>query len=376
MKFTLRPADPRAVFGRLHAFLLGAAVLAVAAAGPPQQAAVPSYPDHTRLLVIRDDQGNERPVQTAADWQIRRGHILAHLQEVMGPLPGKEKRCALDVKVLETHQERGYVRAKLTFASEPGDRVPAWLLVPDQKPGSSVRRPAVLCLHPTIAIGKDEPAGLGGDPDKDYARELAERGYVTIAPDYPNFGEYHRDVHAMGYASASMKAIWNNIRAIDLLAARDDVDPDRLGAIGHSLGGHNAIFTALFDSRIRAVVSSCGFNAFPDYYRGDIAGWSHKGYMPRLRERYGLDLKRVPFDFPELIAALAPRAFFTNSPLHDANFEVAGVRVCLDAARPVYALLGKPDHLEAVHPDAGHSFPLSARAPAYAFLDRFLMRKP
>ena len=168
---------------------------------------------------------------------------------------------------------------------------------------------------------------------------------ATIVPDYPNFGEYQGDVYAMGYASASMKAIWNNIRAVDVLTERPDVDAGRIGVIGHSLGGHNAIFTALFEPRIRAIVSSCGFNAFPDYFRGDIAGWSHSGYMPRLRTRYGLDLHKVPFDFPELIGALAPRAFFTNSPLHDTNFAVEGVRVCLAAARPIYALLGEPDQL-------------------------------
>ena len=105
------------------------------------------------------------------------------------------------------------------------------------------------------------------------------------------------------------------------------------------------------------MVSSCGFNAFPFYYKGNIAGWSHQGYMPRLRARYGLDLKKVPFDFPELIAALAPRAFFTSSPLHDANFEVEGVRACIDAARPVYELLGAADRLVAIYPDAEHSFP-------------------
>jgi dienelactone hydrolase len=326
--------------------------------------------------VVRDQEGKERPVKTAADWEIRRGHILAHLQEVMGPLPGKERRCPLEVKVLETHRERGLVRTKLTFASEPGDRVPAWLLVPDPQPASKNRRPAMLCLHQTVAIGKNEPAGLGSNPDLAYARELAERGYVAIAPDYPRFGEYQCDVYAMGYASASMKAIWNNIRAIDLLSERADVDADRIGAIGHSLGGHNAIFTALFEPRIQAVVSSSGFNAFPHYFKGDIAGWSHKGYMPRLRDRYGLDLRRVPFDFPELIAALAPRALFTNSPLHDSNFAVEGVRVCLDSARPVYSLLGAPDDLQAVHPDAAHSFPAPARQSAYAFLDRFLKRSP
>jgi hypothetical protein len=113
----------------------------------------------------------------------------------------------------------------------------------------------------------------------------------------------------------------------------------------------------------------------PRLLPGDIAGWSHRGYMPRLRGQYGLDLHKVPFDFPELFGALAPRAFFTNSPLHDANFAIEGVRVCLAAVRPVYALLGEPDHVQGVFPDAGHAFPPSSRQAAYAFLDRALSPK-
>ena len=120
------------------------------------------------------------------------------------------------------------------------------------------------------------------------------------------------------------------------------------------------------------MVSSCGFNAFPLYYKGNIAGWSHKGYMPRLRELISSTCQKVPFDFPELIGALAPRAFFTNSPLHDANFEVEGVRVAIAAARPVYELLGVPDRLTAVYPDAQHTFPQAVREQAYEFLDRQL----
>ena len=92
--------------------------------------------------------------------------------------------------------------------------------------------------------------------------------------------------------------------------------------------------------------------------------------------RYGLDLKKVPFDFPELIAALAPRAFFTSSPLHDANFEVEGVRACITAARPVYAARAVADRLVAIYPDAEHSFPKAARLDAYRFLDRFLAAPP
>ncbi|MDR3634860.1 MAG: dienelactone hydrolase family protein [Isosphaeraceae bacterium] len=339
-----------------------------AAAGPPE---APRYPDHTRLLVVRDEAGREQPVRSPGEWQVRRAHILAHLQEVMGPLPGGERRVPLDVKTHGSFDEPRYVRWRVSFASEPGDRVPAWLLVPKGETAGG-KRPAMLCLHQTVSIGKDEPAGLGGKPNLHYAKELAERGYVALAPDYPTFGDYKVDPYALGYASASMKGIWNNLRAVDALAERPDVDLDHVGVIGHSLGGHNAIFTALFDGRLKAVVSSCGFNSFADYYKGNIAGWSHKGYMPRLKEICQLDLAKVPFDFPELIGALAPRGFFTNSPLHDANFEVAGVRTCIASAEPVYRLLGTTDRLKAIYPDAEHDFPPDARQQAYEFLDSLL----
>ncbi len=373
--------DWRAVVAVLGMLGMLAATNPITAAAQDQNAEqspgprAPLYPDHTKLLVVRDGEGHEHPVQNAGDWDVRRAHILAHFEEVAGKLPGGERRVPPDVRVIETRRAPRLVLTKITFASEPGDRVPAWILVPDStRPGApKTRRPAVLCLHQTIPIGKDEPAGLGGNPDLHYAAELAHRGYVAIAPDYPGFGEYRIDVYKLGYASATMKAIWNNRRAVDVLVGRDDVDPDRIGAIGHSLGGHNAIFTALYEPRIRAVVSSCGFNAFPHYYHGNIAGWSHRGYMPRLREHYALDLARVPFDFPELIGALAPRAFFTNSPLHDDNFDVAGVRAAIDAARPVYQLLGAgQERLVAVHPDARHSFPAEVRPRAYEFLDHNL----
>ena len=367
-----KPSPPRSLAGLLAwlACILPMTLAQDVAAPASRQA--PGYPDHDRLMVVRDGQGRERAVETLADWNVRRDHTLAHFQEVAGTLPGGERRVPLDTQVTSTTKEAGFIRKKISFATEPGDRVPAWLLIPDQPRQPAGKFPAVLCLHQTIAIGKDEPAGLGQNLELAYARELAEKGFVTLAPDYPNFGEYKLNVYDLGYASATMKAIWNNLRAVDLLCSLDEVDRARIGVIGHSLGGHNAIFTAVFDGRIRAVVSSCGFNAFPFYYKGNIAGWSHRGYMPRLRDRYGLDLKKVPFDFPELIGALAPRAFFTSSPLRDANFEVEGVRACIAAARPVYERQGAVDRLVAIYPQAEHSFPRAARLEAYRFLDRIL----
>ena len=195
---------------------------------------------------------------------------------------------------------------------------------------------------------------------------------MALAPDYPRFGDYQVDAYARGYASASMKGIWNHMAAVDLLQSLPQVDPERIGCIGHSLGGHNTLFVAAFDERIKVAVTSCGFTAFPKYYDGDLTGWTHAGYMPRIASVYGKDPARMPFDFPEVLAAIAPRAVFINAPLRDGNFAVAGVRDCVDAARPVYALLHAEGRLVAQHPDSAHDFPPEVRRAAYAFVDKIL----
>jgi hypothetical protein len=89
--------------------------------------------------------------------------------------------------------------------------------------------------------------------------------------------------------------------------------------------------------------------------------------MPRLKSVYRLDLKQVPFDFPELIGALAPRDFFTNSPTRDDNFDVEGVRICIRSAAPIFGMVG--GEMKAAYPDAEHSFPEPIRMEAYSFLD-------
>jgi pimeloyl-ACP methyl ester carboxylesterase len=330
--------------------------------------APPFYANKARLLVYLDAQAVEQAVRTPADWGIRRSHILANMQLVMGPLPNASPGRPLDPHISEVTDEGTYLRKKVTLAVEDGDRLPGWLLVPK----TDGPRPAVLCLHQTIAIGKDEPAGLGDNDELDYARELARRGYVTLSVDYPNFGDYHIDAYDCGYQSATMKGIFNHMRAVDYLAGLAEVDPDRIGCMGHSLGGHNSLFLAAFDSRIRCVASSCGFGSFPTYQGGDLSGWSHNGYMPRIKDVYHLNPREMPFDFPEVLAAIAPRGVFVCAPTGDSNFDVQGVRDCVTAAGPIFALLGAREKLVADHPEAGHEFPAPSRMRAYEFFDRIL----
>jgi dipeptidyl aminopeptidase/acylaminoacyl peptidase len=332
-------------------------------------ASPPLYPDKANLLVYRDTGGRLRPVTSSETWSCRRTHILANMQEVMGPLPDSTQKVPLAVQVTEEFRSPRFIRRKLSFAVEANDRVPAYLFLPLERSG---KLPAVLCLHQTVPIGKAEPAGLGGSPNLHYAQELAELGFVTLAPDYPSFGDYPYDFAKSPFASGSMKAVWNNMRAIDHLQSLPEVDADRIGIIGHSLGGHNAMFTVAFDSRIRAIVSSCGFTSFPKYYGGKLRGWTSPRYMPRIATRFELVPERVPFDFAEVVAAFAPRAFLAIAPTHDDNFEVSGVRDVIAAARPVYALLKAQNELAANYPDCGHDFPPDARKIAYAWLEKWL----
>jgi len=298
-----------------------------------------------------------------------RAAIRKKMELAMGPLPDDSHKVPLDVKIISEERLEKYTRIKLTYTAEKEDRVPAWLLIPHERRG---KLPAMLCLHQTIAIGKDEPVGLGQNENKRYAKHLAERGYVALAPDYPSFGESQYDFKKSKFQSGSMKAIWNNMRAIDLLQSREEVDAKRIGVIGHSLGGHNAMFTAAFDERIQAIVSNCGFTSFPKYYGGKLKGWTSDRYMPLIATKYDLDPKKVPFDFTEVVISFAPRAFLASAPLHDDNFEVSGVRDVVAAAKPVYEKLGVAEKLQANYPDCAHDFPPEVRKVAYEFLDRWL----
>lgn len=346
--------------------------------------APPFYADKFNLLVYADEKGDLHPIRSVQEWQIRRRHILANMQLVMGELPDERKRVPLNVQVLGEHDEGSFLRRKIAFAPEPDDKLMAWLLVPKSILSDRDKKaPAMLCLHQTTQIGKDEPAGLGGNPNLHYAKELAERGYVTLAPDYiggdipevgikGGFGESRSDPYRMGYVSGTMKGIWNHIRCVDLLQSLPFVDGERVGVIGHSLGGYNSLFVAAFDERLKVVVTSCGFTSFVKYRGGDLTGWSHRGHMPLIAKVYGKDPKRMPFEFSEVLAAIAPRPLFINAPLRDEIFDVSGVGDCVAAALPVYALFGEGQGIEVHFPNCEHDFPPEVRDAAYRFVDKVM----
>lgn len=332
----------------------------------------PQRLERTNLLAFVNPSGAVVPVKTVAEWNKRRADILREMQSIMGPLPGNEKRCPLDMQVQERVDRGSYERQLITYASEPNGRVTAYLLIPKSASQKGAKLPSILALHPTdMSMGHGVVVGLSDKPNRSYASELAERGYVVLAPSYPLMASYQPDLKALGYQSGTMKAIWDNMRGVDLLESLPYVKKNNTGVIGHSLGGHNSIYTAVFDPRLKAIVSSCGFDSYVEYMNGNIKGWTQERYMPRLAG-YAKNLEGIPFDFYEMAGALAPRPFFINAPIGDANFKWKSVDAIIAAAKPVYALHKAESNIIVKHPDCAHDFPDEIRNAAYKFLDENL----
>jgi dienelactone hydrolase len=288
-----------------------------------------------------------------------------------------------------------HVLRELTFQSEPGEHVPAYLLIPKTLHGPT---PAVLCPHQTTHAGKKEPAGLAGNPQLYTALDLVRRGYITLTWDALCFGERHN--RASGHYGDAIrfyrkhprwslmgKMAWDTSRAIDYLQTLEFVDPSRIGCIGHSHGGYTTLWAMAFDERIRAGVSNCGFDTFR--LDGNTWRWSHAtALLPRLgfyissphikMDRYRAvpdsDVINVPFDMHQLLALITPRPLFLSTSDEDFVFPNGGwsARLTLRRLEPVYQIFDANDRLSGHFFREGHSFPAEAARKAYEWLDRWL----
>lgn len=337
------------------------------------------------LLSYKDKSGVSRPVRSTAKWEHRRLQIIDSMQSVMGRLPERSHLPPLDVKISDSFKGDNYTRLTISFTVDVNETATAYLYLPVHR-NMHAKLPAIVVLHGTGDQGKQLVDGAGPLANRALAKELAIRGYVVIAPDYPSFGDQKAyDFESDRYESGTMKAIFNHMRCVDLLQSREEVDPERIGVIGHSLGGHNSMFLGAFDQRIKVIVSSCGWTLFSYYnvgeevsrkYGGKLGPWAQNRYMPLFRDKYKLDCSKIPFDFNEVIASFAPRPFFSNSPLQDANFDVNGVRKGIDDASKVYRLFKAEGNLQVRHPVSGHDFPTEVRLESYQFIDKVLQHTP
>lgn len=307
-----------------------------------------------------------QPITTPEAWAARRAMIRDAWTAYLGTIP--VPRVAPTLTVLEEDRPEGVLRQRVRYEAEPGLPVEAYLLrpAPDEAP-SDTRRPGVVVLHSTTADTIRQPAGLAGTPEKHIGLHLARRGYVTFCPGnfLWQYGSARNLKEAVAWlngrrprVTGMAKMLFDAIRAVDVLAALPDVDPDRLGAIGHSLGAKEVLYLAAFDERIRATVSSEGGIGM------SYSNWDASWYLGETIRRPGFGM-----DHGQVLSLIAPRAFLL---IGGDSADGAWSWPYIEANLPVWSLLGAPKALGLLNHGQGHAYPPVAIETADAWLDRYL----
>ena len=238
-------------------------------------------------------------------------------------------------------------------------------------------------MHGTFAKGAQRVAGLVDNPDKAYLDHLCRRGYVVIAPEHfvsghrlPAKGAYDTEAFYKKHPNwtAVGKSTWEHSVAIDVLAGLEEVDAHRIGALGHSLGGHGTIFLAAYDERIKAAACNCGASFFR--HNPDVLAWARDhwySYFKHIRPGL-LQGEMPPIDFHEIIALIAPRAFLDVSALNDGNPGTQRQRaLMLMSVMNIYQLEGAPENFAFFIHGRGHSVSHESRQLIYGWMDTHLL---
>jgi hypothetical protein len=328
---------------------------------PP--ASVPA--DAHRLVPLLFD-AEHRPITTVEGWTRRRVELRQAWRAFLGAFPEPQPNNTL--KVINEDRIDGVIRQLVTYESERGLPVEAYLLRP-AVPGRG--RPGVVVFHSTAAWTIRQPAGLEGPEALHIGLYLARRGYVTFCP--RNFlwqyGRPDRLESAVDWlrqrhpgVSGMAKMLFDASRAVDLLSSQPDVDPRRIGAIGHSLGAKEVLYLAAFDERVRASVSSEGGIGL------GFSNWEAPWYLGETIQRPGFSL-----DHGQVLAMCAPRAFLLiggQSADGDRSWPYVA------EAMPVWKLSGAAEAIGLFNHRQGHAFPAVAQTHSYEWLDWFLKDDP
>ena len=320
---------------------------------------------------------------TKANWSETRLRIEKAASDILGPFP--TNKVPLDPKLISETDCGSYLRRKISIQVQPGDRMPAYLLVPKNL---KTRVPAIICFYGTTSgAGKETTVGLSGrapgsPPDRNagFAIDMVEAGFVAFAADYLRDGDrlkpgrrpYDTTDFYKEFPDWSIhgKDIWDNRCAVDYLQSLDFVDPEKIGMTGHSYGGHSTIFAAAFEPRIKVAVANGPVSDFLHHgmHWAVPKGGGNSQSLPGLRP-YVLDhTLPLPLTFYEFTALIAPRPLLVGQavgerrPMEEENY--AGVS-------HVYRALGDPEKLS-YHWYAGdHDYPPEAREAAVAWFKRW-----
>jgi dienelactone hydrolase len=284
------------------------------------------------------------------------------LISLLGPLPEKVPPAPM---VVEEVVCGSYLLRKIEYSVEANERIRAFACLPLSH---RTPLPAVYCFHQhggNRLLGKSEVVGLAGDPNQAYAKELAERGFVTLAPDAicfedrcqdrdsPEYNHLHQlHIRLMRGQTLLGKVLHDVSVGIDVLQNMPEVDPNRVGFIGHSYGGRMALFAPVFDHRLKASVCSCGSTNYRDM-QGIQFDFVVPGFL-----NHG--------DIEDVVRLVNPTNLLILGGAHDPGS--VGIASMVDNAKSAF----DQGHIDFEVYPGGHEFSNAMRERAYEFLSERL----
>ncbi len=321
-------------------------------------------------------------------------------------------RCHPAAKLVERVDCGDYTREKVWFNTTPEVRVPAFVLVP-----KAAKRPlpAVIALHDhggfylwgkekIVALPDENPvlAEFRGQyyGGRSIAIELVRQGFLVVIIDMFYWGERRmlldddpadwrerspnltkarvqafnsrsgqneqlvgRTIYSAGFTWPGVM-FWDDVRTVDYLLTRSDVDPQRIGCVGLSVGGLRSCHLAALDDRIRAAVVVGWMASFPAQLKKHVRNTiGHTKVVPGL---YQL------LDYPDVATLAMPTPLLVINGLKDGLFDLDGVKASFSKINSCYAKAGVPEHCRTRFYDTPHEFNLEMQAEAWVWLKRFL----
>ena len=324
----------------------------------------------------------------------------------------RPKKVNPEPEVIERIDKGDYIREKVLFSTSPYFRVPAYVLIPKNldKPA-----PAIVDLHShggMRVFGKEKIIDLGDNhPVMDEYHQqvysgrptstaLVQRGYVVIAIDAFMFGErraivdqdlkYGWDrsgyteedvthlnrqcalkeatiVKSLIFAGLTWPGIvfWDDIRTVDYLLTRPEVDPERIGCLGISLGGYRSLYLAGLDERIAAACVVGFMSAVKPMIKAHIDTHSWVHFLPTIHQF---------LDLPDVVSMMAPKPLLVQQCEQDGLFPLAGMRESVEKIAAVYEKAGVRDKFGGVFYDIPHHFSMEMQEDAFNWFDRHLKK--
>jgi dienelactone hydrolase len=317
--------------------------------------------------------------KSLAEWKKRRAEVKRVVIASLGEMPARP--AASQVRIVNTEQKDGYRLEKFVFHNGVDSEVPGYIAIPDQRAG---RLPAILTMH---GHGSSKENMFGQQPTSQYVSELlARRGYVVLGIDNYFNGERKgtgpagpMETMARGSDQEMSlfklnlwlgRTLWGMMlrdeqMALDYLASRPEVDPNRIGAQGMSMGSTRSWWLAAIDDRIKAVVGVACFTRYEDLIATrNLRAHGIYYFVPGILRH---------FDSEGIMALIAPRPFLALTGDRDAGSPPSGMKNLEEALARVYAVHDKPAQFRSiVYPETGHVYTDQMKERMVEWFDRYL----